>query len=158
MAVAVTLACGCAGEGEDDGPVASTTTTLVGAAPTLAQIQTEVFTPSCATLGCHDDVTRAAGLRLSSAQVSYDDLVGVASSCASRILVVAGDPDASYLLHKLGDGPAPCGTIMPAGSPTLDSALIADIRAWIADGAPAPAASSNTAAVSTTTSSTLGED
>src|SRR5688572_26305496 len=117
-AVALALAaCGCAGEGEDVA-AGTTTTTIGGAGPSLAQIQAQTFGPSCALSGCHDDVTRAAGLRLTSAQVSFDALVEVISTCASRVLVVPGDPDASYLLHKLGDGPPPCGTLMPLGSPT----------------------------------------
>jgi len=158
--VALALAAGCAGEGEDMA-TGTTTTTLGGGGVSLAQIQADTFTPSCATSTCHDDVTRAAGLRLSSAQISYDALVDVTSSCASRVLVVEGDPDNSYLLHKLGDGPLPCGQIMPAGQPSLDPDRIADIRAWIEAGAAAPAGAGMRAGSTTTnssTSTTTGED
>jgi hypothetical protein len=155
--LAVALAVGCAGEGEDVA-AGTTTTTIAGAGPSLAQIQAQTFTPSCALSSCHDDVTRAAGLRLSSAQVSYDALVDVASTCAARVFVVPGDPDASYLLHKIGDGPAPCGALMPATLPSLDPDEVADIRAWIENGAAAPAEAANVAAVSTTTSSTMADE
>ena len=156
-ALALTLAVGCAGEGEDV-VVATTSTTIGGGGPSLAQIQAQTFSPSCAMSPCHDDVTRAAGLRLTNAQISYDALVDVVSTCASRVLVVPGDPDSSYLLHKLGDGPAPCGGLMPAGQPSLDLDEIAVIRAWIENGAEPPAGSANVAAVSTTTSSTLVDE
>jgi hypothetical protein len=158
LAVMCALVCaiGCAGEGGGGGATTtlpSTTTTLVGA-PTLDDIQADVFTPTCATGGCHDDVTRAGTLRLTTAEDSYDELVDVVSTCASRIRVVPGDPDASYLLHKLGDGPAPCGTVMPINAPALSAAELQDIRDWIAAGAAPPAGSALRAEGSTTSSST----
>lgn len=164
---ACVLAGACAGEGP--GPLAVTTTTVAGAttttlpggATTLNELQADIFTPSCATGGCHDDVTRAGTLRLTSAENSFNELVGVTSTCASRVRVIPSDPDASYLLHKLGDGPGPCGAIMPIGAPTLSAGDLARIREWIAAGAQAPSAmvaqrvSSTTA--SSSTSSTLSE-
>jgi hypothetical protein len=69
-----------------------------------------------------------------------------------RIRVVAGNPDASYLMDKLGDGlQAPCGEFMPLGMPSLSSGELQLIRNWIADGA-LPA--SFDIAVTTTTSTT----
>ena len=159
LAVMCALICavGCAGEGGGGGgattTLPSTTTTLAGA-PTLDEIQASIFTPTCATGGCHDDVTRAAALRLTTAEDSYDDLVDVVSTCAARVRVVPGDPDASYLLHKLGDGPTPCGGLMPSNAPALSADELQDIRDWIEAGAAPPQGSALRAESSTTSSST----
>lgn len=103
--------------------------------PNFSQIQANVFTPNCATTGCHFGAGAPQSLRLDAAS-SYALLVGVASSEQSSVLRVApGDPDNSYLIQKL-EGSAAVGGRMPAGSPNpLDPALIADIRQWITDGA-----------------------
>ncbi len=49
--------------------------------------------------------------------------------------VEPGDPDNSYLIHKL-EGTQAVGDRMPQGGPFLDEETIGDIRQWIADGAP----------------------
>jgi len=136
VAAGVCLA-GCAGEG---GPIPPPTTTLPGV--DLAQIQTEIFEESCALSGCHSAGSRQGNLDLSSAATSHAELVDVVSECAGKILVVPGDPDASYLLHKVGDGPEPCGTLMPQLLPPLTAGQIQLIRDWIEDGAEPPAAAS----------------
>ncbi len=101
--------------------------------PTLDQIQTVVFTPTCATVACHTGAGAAAGLNLSDADTSFLELVGVPSSQNAAISRVAPfDPDNSYLIQKL-EGNA--GTQMPLGLPALDPAVIAEIRQWITDGA-----------------------
>jgi hypothetical protein len=101
--------------------------------PTLDQIQTIVFTPTCATVGCHTGAGAQAGLNLSDADTSFLELVGVPSSQNAAISRVAPtDPDNSYLIQKL-EGNA--GSQMPLGLPALDPAVIAEIRQWIADGA-----------------------
>ena len=81
----------------------------------------------------HDDTN---GMDLTSAVASFNSLVGVSSLQQPAILrVAAGDPDNSYLVHKL-EGTAAVGDRMPFGSPDpLDPAIIASIRQWIADGA-----------------------
>ena len=101
--------------------------------PTLDQIQTIVFTPTCATVGCHTGAGASAGLNLSDADTSFLELVGVPSSQNAAISRVAPtDPDNSYLIQKL-EGNA--GSQMPLGRPALDPAVIAEIRQWITDGA-----------------------
>lgn len=104
--------------------------------PTLDQIQTVVFTPSCATVGCHTGAVPAEGLDLSNADASFMEMVGVPSVQEPAIpLVVAGDPNGSYLIRKL-EGNFTIGTLMPPPpQPVLDPAVIAEIRQWIADGA-----------------------
>ncbi len=101
--------------------------------PTLDQIQTIVFTPTCATAGCHTGAGAAGGLNLSDADTSFLELVGVSSLANAAIVRVApADPDNSYLIQKL-EGNA--GAQMPLGLPALAPADIAEIRRWIADGA-----------------------
>ncbi len=145
---------GCAGDGPPPGMGASTTTVPVGSA-SLAMIQQNVFTPSCAILGCHNALTQSGGLSLQDEAASHSELVGQVSTCAGRVLVVAGNPDASYLLDKLGVGvQAPCGMVMPTGLPAIGASDIQLIRDWILDGAPQAAFTTGTAATTGTTSTT----
>ena len=106
--------------------------------PTLDDIQVAVFGPTCSSAGCHTGggATLPTIMDLTSAQASFDNLVNVASlQLPGAIRVLPGDPDNSYLIHKL-EGTAAVGGRMPAGSPNpLDPATIADIRQWITDGA-----------------------
>ena len=83
--------------------------------PNFSEIQAAVFTPDCATSGCHAGANPAAGLNLEAAS-SYAMLVGVASSQDANIQRVnAGNPDQSYLIQKLegtagsGQPPSPRG-------------------------------------------------
>ncbi len=113
--------------------------TPVTIGPTLDQIQAVVFTPSCATAGCHTGPAGnnlPAGLDLSSADASFGSLVGIPSQQEAAILrVAAGDPDNSYLVQKI-EGSAATGTLMPPpGRAPLSADEIAAIRQWITDGA-----------------------
>lgn len=59
------------------------------------------------------------------------------TGCASvteQRFVVPGDPDASYVVHKL-EGMAICGMRMPRGRTPLTTEQIGTIRTWIAEGA-----------------------
>ena len=100
----------------------------------FSEIQDNVFTPTCATAGCHSGAGAPQGLRLDDAN-SYGLLVGVASSEVNTILRVApNDPDNSYLIQKL-EGTASVGAQMPLGGAPLDQSVIDVIRQWITDGA-----------------------
>lgn len=103
---------------------------------TLPEIQAAVFTPTCATSGCHTGANPAAGLDLSDATTSRAALVDQPSTQDPAILLVAPNlPDDSYLVHKI-EGTAQQGQRMPAGGrPPLTQAEIAAIRQWILDGA-----------------------
>ena len=58
------------------------------------------------------------------------DVTGI--GCTDRKIVVAGDPDGSYLLDKVGNVPGICGSQMPvAGSLNADEIDV--IRQWIVD-------------------------
>jgi len=106
--------------------------------PTLDDIQAAVFGPTCSTAGCHTGggADLPTIMNLTSAQASFDNLVNIESLEVPGIIrVMPGDPDNSYLIHKL-EGTAAVGDRMPFGSPDpLDPAVIAEIRQWIADGA-----------------------
>lgn len=106
--------------------------------PTLDDIQAAVFTPSCATAGCHSGPagnTLPTGMDLSSADASFASLVGVPNLQPPAFLrVSAGDPDNSYLIQKL-EGTAAFGAQMPLIGGPLDQTVIDDIREWITNGA-----------------------
>lgn len=100
----------------------------------FSEIQSNVFTPNCATSGCHTGAGAPQGLRLDDAN-SYGMLVGVASSEAPAVMrVAAGDPDNSYLIQKL-EGTASVGAQMPLNSPALAQSVIDIVRLWITNGA-----------------------
>jgi hypothetical protein len=109
-----------------------------GSGVTLAQIQQSVFTPSCSVCHTGGGSSLPASMNLSSAQASFQALVGVASlQVPSLQRVKPGDPDTSYLIDKL-EGTQTVGVQMPFGGQPLPQATIDQIRAWIADGAPGP--------------------
>ncbi len=101
---------------------------------TLDAIQAAVFTPSCASAGCHTGENPPQGLRLDEG-FSFDNLVNVPSNEVPELLrVEPGDPDDSYLVQKI-EGTAAEGGRMPLGAPPLDQNLIDDIREWITNDA-----------------------
>jgi hypothetical protein len=111
--------------------------------PTFSSIQHEIFDTTGANgrqacVACHTNVgqTPAGGLILLSG-ASYDALVGVASRERPELKRVApGEPDASYLIHKLEGTPAIVGRQMPrSGPPYLTTGEILVIRRWITLGA-----------------------
>jgi len=113
-----------------------------GGGPLTAEfgsIQANVFTPTCATAGCHVGAAAPQGLRLD-APSSYALLVSVPSNQVPSLLRVdPGNPDNSYLIQKM-EGTAAVGGRMPLnGPPYLDPASVDVIRLWISNGAPPPA-------------------
>jgi hypothetical protein len=107
-------------------------------------IQQNVFTPICSP--CHSGAGAPFGLNLDATH-SYNLLVGVASGeVPSLNRVKPGDPDNSYIIIKLTNGPGIVGDQMPKGETPLPAATIAAIRQWIANGAPQATASSATPA------------
>jgi len=111
--------------------------------PTFSSIQRDIFEaadssgrPSCSS--CHNPngfAFRQVGLDMSTAG-SFDSLVGVSSRQKPGVLrVAAGDPDNSYLLHKLEGRTDIIGERMPNRGPYLSDGQIAIIRRWIELGA-----------------------
>jgi hypothetical protein len=110
--------------------------------PTFSSIQQEIFSsgdssgrPACTQ--CHNAVgSRFNGLDLSPA-VSYSNLVNVASrGRVGAVRVIPGDPENSYLIHKLEGRSTIAGVRMPLNGPYLTSGQILVIRRWIETGAP----------------------
>ena len=102
--------------------------------PVFSEIQANVFTPNCATSGCHQGGGAPQGLRLEEAN-SYGLLVDTPSSQQPTIdRVEPGDPDNSYLIQKL-EGTAATGQQMPLNAAALSQTTINTIRQWITDGA-----------------------
>ncbi len=101
-------------------------------AATLASVQANVFNPSC--IVCHSGANAPQGLRLDAAN-SFTNLVGVSSREDSSFFRVSpGNPDQSYLIHKL-EGTASVGEQMPFGGPPIPQSTIDFVRQWITDGA-----------------------
>jgi hypothetical protein len=73
---------------------------------------------------------------LDSVDNSFQDLVGIASVELPALLRVdPGNPDNSYLVHKIEGRPTILGAQMPLNQPPLSGSQIAAIRTWIQNGA-----------------------
>jgi len=112
--------------------------------PTFSSIQREIFDTTdssgrLACTNCHTNVGRnpSGGLNLV-AGVSYASLIRVASTGKpGAVRVIPGDPDNSYLIHKLEGSADIVGVRMPRGNgPYLTDGQILVIKRWIANGAP----------------------
>ena len=132
--VALLLALSACGGGGGDAPPPAPPPPA-GLQPTLASIQDNVFTPSCAKSGCHTGMGAQAGLNLDPG-LSWQNLHTVASSQdMSLTRVVPMDPDGSFLIHKL-EGTTLVGARMPGdGPPYLQQSTIDMVRLWIQNGA-----------------------
>ncbi len=131
--VVCAAAFGCGGSSSPSGPDAA-----AGAALDAIQQQFQV---SCAGGGCHIDFNSApaADLDLSRSALCANLLDVAALEAPTQLRLVAGDPDASYLLCKLDpDCPnLPAGAqLMPVGQAPLSADERDSIRTWISDGAP----------------------
>lgn len=120
--------------GDDSGPPPVTVE------PTLASIQREIFTPTCATSNCHSSAQGEGGLVLV-AGASHENLFEVVPSTRDAMLqgmlrVDPGDPVNSFLIEKLRGVPATKGRRMPYDGPYLSDGEIDVIEEWITNGAP----------------------
>ncbi len=103
--------------------------------PTFAAVHERVLQPGCVFATCHKASATPGGSLSLERDVAHMNLVDVASAAVpDRLRVVAGDPDASYLLDKLTSMTPAAGTIMPPGAP-LEAERIDLVRDWIAAGA-----------------------
>ncbi|MDC0722211.1 DUF5777 family beta-barrel protein [Nannocystis bainbridge] len=106
-------------------------------APDLEAKVKAIFDDSCTA--CHDDGADEVSLAGSPAR-----LTSVKSKATGKPLVVAGDPDASYLYAKIVGAKGITGDAMPPGD-AMPAAQKKAIKDWIAGmkpaSAPAPAAS-----------------
>ena len=101
-----------------------------------------IFSGSCAFSGCHGTTNANPGAKpmVLAAGQAYDNIVGVSSvEVPTMQRIRAGQPDASYMIHKLQGTHATVGGTggrMPLGSAPLAQATIDRFRAWVAAGAP----------------------
>ena len=106
-----------------------------GLTATLSSIQDEIFTPRCATSGCHNAFSNSGGLVLDAGQ-SFGNLVGVPSNQQPFTQRVdPGRPGSSYLIDKLNGSSNIVGVRMPLGGPFLSDQQMDQIVQWIDDGA-----------------------
>jgi hypothetical protein len=111
--------------------------------PTFSAIQRDIFNSTdqagrTACTSCHNaqGAPFTANLNLTGAG-AYAQLVNVASTGKSgAIRVIPGDPEGSYLIHKLEGRPGIVGERMPRNAgPFLTPGQMTIIRRWIAQGA-----------------------
>ena len=112
--------------------------------PTFSSIQREIFETTdasgrAACTQCHIDGGGRPpdGFLNLRSTVSYANLVGAASRAkAGAIRVIPGDPDNSYLVHKLEGRSTIAGSRMPGNSgPFLTEGQMLVIKRWIELGA-----------------------
>jgi hypothetical protein len=110
--------------------------------PTFTSIQRLIFENADsagreACVNCHTNIAGTPGgnLTLSNA-LAYDQLVNVPSVGRPGVMRVRpGDPEASYLIHKLEGRSTIEGLRMPLNPPFLTAGQVDVIRRWIQNGA-----------------------
>ncbi len=134
LALSAAAGIACAGEGigmtpQNGGP----------GPPTLSGDVQPIFSGVCAVPGCHAGTTPEEALNLSDG-LAHSNIVNVsANQLAGMMRVRPGQPDQSYLVHKIQGTQASAGGTgnrMPLGGTPLTQAQIDTIRDWIAAGAP----------------------
>jgi hypothetical protein len=138
LIVAAALALTAVGCDESLSDVAGPTPDLQ---PTFSSIQREIFNTTDssgrqACITCHV-AGGAGGFMPLTDGVSYGNLVNRTSNAKpGAVRVIPGDPDGSYLIHKLEGAPDIVGQRMPrTGGPFLTQGQIRIIRHWIELGA-----------------------
>src|SRR5438552_1306036 len=91
----------------------------------LSDVQASIFTPGCATSGCHTGSLPAEKLTLDPGK-AFGAVVGKhAVSEPAALLVAPGQPGSSLLYQQVQDG------VMPQGAPPLSQAQLDQLRGWI---------------------------
>ncbi len=104
--------------------------------PTLASIQANVFSPTCAVSGCHGGTAAQQGMRLDPGFSAGNLICVLVPRDPSKIRVIPGDPNNSFIIQKLEGKPIPLlGDQMPQGGQPLPQSTIDVIRQWIQNGA-----------------------
>ena len=122
---------GCGGGSGDPVGVTQTPSGTVE----LDELQTQIFTPRCATSGCHVGGSAPFGLDMSDG-LTFGNTVNVASSEVPAFdIVEPGNAADSYLYMKVIDDPRILGDRMPAFQAPLSGQELQLIETWINDGA-----------------------
>ena len=137
LALAALLCLGC------DEPIKDLVGPSPNLVPTFDSIRREIFETTdlagrIACVTCHTDVGRIPAGNLSLTGDAHAALVNVASRQRTELMLVApGNPEASYLIHKLEGRPGIIGLQMPrTGPPSLTAGQLQVIKRWIEIGAP----------------------
>jgi len=102
---------------------------------TFTRVQSEIFTPTCASIGCHDPLGQQSQMILSAGR-AYAMIVNQPSvEMPSLSRIKPNDPDNSYLYRKIL-GVNITGDRMPQSKPPLTDVQIKLVRDWIRRGAP----------------------
>jgi hypothetical protein len=102
---------------------------------TFTRVQNEIFTPTCASIGCHNIIGQQSQMVLSPGR-AYSYIVDVNSVEMPQLKRIApGDPASSYLYRKI-TGAGITGERMPLQLPPLPDAQLRLVRDWIRRGAP----------------------
>lgn len=102
--------------------------------PTFAEIQANIFTPSCALSFCHGAAMQM-GMDLREG-AAYQSIVGVPSfEVPDKFRIAPFLPDESYMICKLENCSWVVGSQMPLIGGPLPSEVIAVMRAWVQAGA-----------------------
>ena len=118
--------------------------------PTFTNVYRSIIAKNCIQSQCHGS-TRQGNLSMASQSGAYNELVGVMASgmcvgpdagshatCAcgksGKTRVVAGKPDQSLLVEKIGGNPT-CGDRMPPTGDVLADDQQALVKSWISAGA-----------------------
>jgi mono/diheme cytochrome c family protein len=130
LAAVALAASGCPGNGSALGGGG-----IGGIEPTLPSIQEHVFGAIC--INCHVPGGAGSFMLLDTAEHAYQNLVDVPSlEDPSLDRVEPGDPEASYIVHKIEGRATIQGDPMPPPPETrLTPEEIAAIREWIENGA-----------------------
>ena len=111
--------------------------TITVSTPSLASHVQPILSTSCALSGCHAGASPQEGMNLSSG-LMHSNTGNVPSNESSLDRIEPGQPDQSYLVHKIQGTQGTVGgsgVRMPFGGAPLSQANIDIIRAWVADGA-----------------------
>jgi len=102
---------------------------------TMHQVQTSIFTPTCAVTNCHVGANAPLGLDLS-AGAALGNVRGIPSTELGGFdRIEPFDPVDSYLFMKVTDDPRILGDRMPAQGSALSSQRIEMLEDWIRQGA-----------------------
>jgi hypothetical protein len=107
-----------------------------GSGATFSQVQSQIFTASCAFSGCHGGSSPAQGMNLTAGS-AYANIVNVPSNEQPTLdRIEPNDPAASYMYLKVTGDPSIVGSQMPLDGQPLSQSLIDLLRDWIERGAP----------------------
>jgi len=102
---------------------------------TFSRVQNEIFTPTCAAIGCHDPLGQQEQQILTAGRAYAQTVNHPSIEMPSLLRVAPGDPANSYLYRKV-TGAGITGDRMPQGGPFLTDVQIKLLRDWIRRGAP----------------------